>query len=67
MLKIIRTWKVLDPAYGDNPTKVGVELQGLSTDEKPLTYANGSELFTMDNSKKYMFDEENTTWIEWGN
>lgn len=65
MITIIETTKVIDPAYGDNPNKVVAVLQGLSTDEKPLGFANGSSLFTMDNSKKFKFDEENMEWLPW--
>ena len=35
----------------------------LSTDTKPLTWRNGSVLFQMDTSKKYMFNSEDTEWI----
>lgn len=37
----------------------------LSTDTKPTNgIANGSKLYEMDTGKKYMFDEENSTWIQ---
>lgn len=37
----------------------------LSTDTKPTNgIANGSKLYEMDTGKRYMFDEENSTWIQ---
>ena len=40
----------------------------LSTDTKPTNgIANGSKLYEMDTGKKYMFDEENLTWLEVSN
>lgn len=47
-----------------------MELNGLSTDEKPtVTYKNtkienGSTFIEMDTGKVYMYDEENATWHE---
>lgn len=52
------------------------DLRGLSSEAKPLkdSYkeaglghapANGSMFFEMDTSKKYMYDEEHDTWLEW--
>lgn len=41
------------------------EFRGLSTDTKPTeNVGNGSVFFEMNTSKKYMFNEENSTWIE---
>ena len=37
----------------------------LSTDNKPMQYANGSKLIEMDTGKLYVFDEANKTWREW--
>lgn len=38
----------------------------LSNDEKPASgVKNGDVLLEMDTGKTYMFDEENTRWIEW--
>ena len=45
---------------------------GLSTDTKPtvnfggMLIANGSTLFTMDDSKSYIYDEEGGLWFELG-
>ena len=36
----------------------------LSTDEKPTNVKNGSQLYEMDTSTRYVFDEENLTWLE---
>lgn len=37
----------------------------LSTDEKPTDCKNGSKLIEMDTSKRYVFDEENSEWLEY--
>ena len=56
--------------YGDKCNRVFLELYGLSTDEKPIekfdgTYiGNASTLYTMDDRKCYMYDEENKKWWE---
>ena len=42
-----------------------IEGEILSTDVKPLVYANGSKLLEMDTSKLFIFDETNNTWREW--
>lgn len=42
-----------------------IEGSCLSTDNKPLTYGNGSILMEMDTSTLYMFDEKNKTWRAW--
>lgn len=45
------------------------EFHGLSTDEKPLTYAdgtlvdNGSIFYEIDTGTIYRFDRENQIWI----
>lgn len=36
----------------------------LSTDEKPAGLPNGSKCLEMDTSNRYIFDEENSAWIE---
>lgn len=42
------------------------DLYGLHTDSKPTDVPNGSVFVEMDTSTIYVFDEENTTWEEWG-
>lgn len=43
----------------------GAELKGLSTDEKPIEdIPNGSSFYEMDTKKVFMFDEQNSRWIE---
>ena len=42
------------------------DLYGLFTDTKPTDVPNGSVFVEMDTSTIYVFDEENTTWVEWG-
>lgn len=42
-----------------------IEGEILSTDTKPLVYANGSKLLEIDTSKLFIFDEKNNTWREW--
>jgi len=41
-------------------------LNGLSTDEKPIgpTIGNGSLFLEMDTGKVFVFDAENSAWIE---
>ena len=41
-----------------------VELRGLSTDEKPTNYGNGSIFLEIDTGKLYLFDAENQEWKE---
>lgn len=44
-----------------------VTLLGLSTDVKPTAnIANGAKFIEMDTSKKYYFDLDSNTWLEWG-
>lgn len=56
--------------YGGKPNTVWMELYGLSTDEKPIKEFNGnlignsSTLYTMDDKKAYIYDEENHKWWE---
>ena len=45
------------------------EFFGLSTDSKPTSYdgadvGNGSTLFEMDTSKRYVFNEDGSEWVE---
>ena len=42
------------------------DLRGLSTDTKPVDswVGNGSIFFEMDTKKVFMYDAENSTWIE---
>lgn len=41
------------------------EFYGLSTDTKPTTdVLNASVFYEMDTKKIYMFDEENSRWLE---
>ena len=43
----------------------GSELKGLSTDEKPIkNIPNGSSFYEMDAKKVFMFDEQNSKWLE---
>lgn len=43
----------------------GAELKGLSTDEKPIKdIPNGSSFYEMDTKKVFMFDEQNSKWLE---
>ena len=39
---------------------------GLSGDEKPNYVPNGSLFVEMDTFKLYLFDAENSAWLEWG-
>lgn len=50
--------------------KRNAEFHGLSTEEKPTTYANnnkpvdnGSIFYEIDTGKKYRFDRANLTWL----
>lgn len=40
------------------------EFRGLSTYDKPMNAANGSEFIEMDTGKKFMFDAPTATWYE---
>lgn len=43
----------------------GAELKGLSTDKKPIQdIPNGSSFYEMDTKKVFMFDEQNSRWLE---
>lgn len=42
-----------------------IEGECLSSDEKPVSYGNGSRLIEMDTSKVYFFDESGSTWRSW--
>lgn len=46
--------------YGLTPS----ELYGLSTDTKPTNVNNASVFYEMDTKKIFMFDEENSQWLE---
>ena len=56
--------------YSDRPNRSYMELYGLSTDVKPIEkvgtifIGNASTLYTMDDKKTYMYDEENQKWWE---
>ena len=56
--------------YADTPSRVWLELYGLSTDEKPIekfgtTYiGNASTYLEMDTDKIFIYDEENHRWYE---
>lgn len=56
--------------YSDRPNRSYMELYGLSTDEKPIEkfgtiyIGNASTLYTMDDKKAYIYDEENHKWWE---
>ena len=41
------------------------ELDGLSTDRKPLHYRNGTVFREIDTDKKYKYDAENRRWHAW--
>lgn len=47
-----------------------LELNGISTDEKPIgtfegyPLSNGSTFYEMDTKKPYIYDEENEKWWE---
>lgn len=40
------------------------EGRGLSTDQKPMDWGNGSTLLEIDTGKVYIFDKANSTWRE---
>ena len=40
------------------------EIYGLSTDTKPTNVHNASIFYEMDTKKMYLFDKENTSWLE---
>ena len=43
----------------------GAELKGLSTDEKPIKdIPNCSSFYEMDKKRVFMFDEQNSKWLE---
>lgn len=67
MISVVKVNKQNKQAYDNKSNnKIVVKLQGLSTDDKPFSYANGSLLFCMDTNQTYIFDEENMRWILWG-
>ena len=40
------------------------EIYGLSTDTKPTDVPNASAFYEMDNKKMWLYDEENSKWLE---
>lgn len=58
--------------YNGTETKLALELRGLSTDTKPTDYfagyavRNGSVFVEINTHTLYMFDEEHSEWIAWG-
>lgn len=54
--------------YSDHPNTSYMEINGKSTDEKPIKtfqgrlIGNGSTLFEMDTCTTYMYDEESHKW-----
>ena len=44
--------------------KVLVTIYGLSTDNKPIEYADGSVFVEVDTDKIFLFDEKNNAWRE---
>ena len=55
---------------GNRENRVGLELYGLSTDEKPIEkfddifIGNSSTYYEMDTKNTFMYDEENKKWWE---
>ena len=56
--------------YKGQPSRMWVELYGLSTDVKPIkefetvSIGNASTYYEMDTKKCFMYDEENNVWHE---
>lgn len=56
--------------YKGKPSRMWVELYGLSTDEKPIvefettSIGNASTYYEMDTKKCFIYDEENHVWHE---
>lgn len=44
-------------------TNIAINYVGLSTDEKPVSAANGSSFLEMDTNTTYYFDAEGQTWL----
>lgn len=61
----MRTFVKLQRTRGTDgdPNKYLVTIKGLSTDDKPLDYANGSEFVEMDTGKTYNFNEDTLSWF----
>lgn len=60
---------MIHPVFREKPSKFvhykGVEeFRGLSTDDKPMNAANGSEFIEMDTGKKFLFSAADATWHE---
>ena len=54
---------------GETPVSPILEFCGLSTDTKPITYngdmvSNGSTYYEMDTKDVYIYDAENSIWLE---
>ena len=41
-----------------------VEVYGLSSDVKPINVPNSVVFYEMDTQKVYMFDKQNSAWLE---
>ena len=50
--------------HDDGSIDKKVEVYALSTDDKPTNVPNSAICYEMDTQKIYMFDKENSTWIE---
>ena len=54
---------VTENSYYKNEQYLGATtLYGLSTDDKPVTFGNGSIFIEIDTGDSYMFDAENSVW-----
>lgn len=60
MITIYKNRNVLSATTGNNE----YELKGLSTDEKPITFENGTTFIEIDTGKIYMFDAVSKQWKE---
>ena len=68
---MISTTKIGVTETSKDKNYVRVEMSGLSTDEKPTQVgdkyiANGSQYIEMDSGKLYLYDLENTRWLDFG-
>lgn len=41
-----------------------IDFIGLSTDAKPTGVTNASSFYEMDTKKLYLYDEQNSAWLE---
>lgn len=55
---------VTNASDGEVTVTTGWDLRGLSTDNKPTDVPNGSTFLEMNTSKVYVFDAENSQWLE---